>query len=380
MMSLRACVAFALLLSPAVVRAQVAAPAVVVTPTPDDQRRNLALDAKQVPLGGVIKDNPAWTSYKQRFVTASGRVVDTGNDYISHSEGQGYGLLLAVAAADRPSFDRIWGWTRANLMVRDDELLAWRWQPNARPAVADMNDASDGDLLVAWALTEAAELWGDASYRASARRIAVEIGRKVIIFKTDKGALLLPAVSGFAKEDRSDGPVLNLSYYVFPALQRLQLVAPDLDWAGVLQTGLNLLKATRFGPARLPSDWVAMNNGSPGPADGFPPLFSYNAVRIPLYMIWAGVGDWDNYRDFYGWASKRQGALAVVDVNSGAETDRFGENGYAAIGSLLTCAIDQTPTPPDFKRPRESENYYPATLHMLSITAAAMRYPSCLKG
>jgi hypothetical protein len=46
---------------------------------------------------------------------------------------------------------------------------------------------------------------------------------------------------------------------------------------------------------------------------------------------------------------------------------------------LLLCAIDQTPPPSDFGAPRDSDNYYPATLHLLSIAAAKMRYPACLK-
>ena len=113
-----------------------------------------------MPLGGALRAPSAWQAYKARFVTDQGRVVDTGNNEISHSEGQGYGMLIAVAAGDRATFDRIWGWTRANLMVRDDELIAWRWEPRKRPGVADMNDASDGDILVAWALAEAARALG----------------------------------------------------------------------------------------------------------------------------------------------------------------------------------------------------------------------------
>ena len=112
---------------------------------------------RRVPLAGTLGNDLSWRAYKARFVTEEGRVVDTGNGLISHSEGQGYGLVLAVAANDRDAFERIWGWTRANLLVRGDELLAWRWEPNARPAVADMNNATDGDLLVAWALAEAGE-------------------------------------------------------------------------------------------------------------------------------------------------------------------------------------------------------------------------------
>lgn len=145
-------------------------------------------------------------------MTESGRVVDTGNNGISYSEGQGYGILLTVTAGDRGTFERIWTWTRANVMVRDDQLIAWRREPDRSPAVADMNDAADGDLLVAWALAEAVAAWGDPLHRVAGRRIAVALGRKLILPRAAHGPLLLPAVAGFSAEDRPDGPVVNLSY------------------------------------------------------------------------------------------------------------------------------------------------------------------------
>ncbi len=138
----------------------VAAPA-----APDAPRPPLKLDGRAMPLGGTLNAPQAWQAYKQRFITSTGRVIDTANGQISHSEGQGYGMLLAVAANDRGTFDRLWNWTRANLMVRDDQLIAWRWTPGQRPPITDMNNATDGDILIAWALAEAAELWGDVSYR-----------------------------------------------------------------------------------------------------------------------------------------------------------------------------------------------------------------------
>ena len=341
----------------------------------------LQLDSRPLPLAGALSDSDAWRSYKARFVTEQGRVIDTANGSISHSEGQGYGMLLAVAANDRPAFDRLWGWTRANLMVRDDQLFAWRWEPNQRPAVADMNNATDGELLIAWALVEAAEAWSDPAYRVTARRIAVEVGRKTVINKTKLEALLLPAVSGFSAEDRPDGPVLNLSYWVFPAFPRLALVAPEIGWAGLRQSGLSLVKLARFGPASLPTEWISAKGLKLAPADGFAPTFAYNAIRIPLYLAWAGVGERDHYAPFLALWSQRDGAgLPIVDAPSGRKVGVFAESGFSAIASLLACVADATPLPQNFRQPRTNENYYPATLHLLAVIAAQMRYRSCLNG
>jgi endoglucanase len=346
---------------------------------PEAARGVLKLDGRPLPLGGSLNAPQAWIAYKQRFVTATGRVIDTANGQISHSEGQGYGMLLAVAANDRPAFERIWGWTRANLMVRDDQLIAWRWTPGQRPPITDMNNATDGDILVAWALAEAADLWADAAYRASGRRIAVEVARKTVMFKTKQGALLLPGVLGFSASDRPDGPVINLSYYVFPAFARLSIVAPEVDWNGLIQTGLDQIRMARFGDTKLPSDWISVRNDQLRPADGFPRQFSYNAIRIPLYMAWAGVGEWDHYSAFHAWATRPRG-LATINLENGMDADRLSERGYSAISTLLACALDRKPAGPDFRTVREGEHYYSVTIQLLAMAAANMRYNSCQGG
>lgn len=347
------------------------------TAPPASPAAALMLDATPMPLAGTLSPQ-LWMNYRTRFVTDKGRVVDTANNLISHSEGQGYGMLLAVAARDRAGFERIWHWTRANLMVRDDQLIAWRWEPSARPAVSDINNATDGDILVAWALAEAAELWNDASYRVAGRRIAVEVGRKLIVNKTRRGPLLLPAISGFAAEDRKDGPILNLSYWVFPAFARLPLVAPEYNWSALTQSGLDLLAAARFGPLGLPSEWISSAGEELRPADGFAPHFAYNSIRIPLYMAWAGVGAREHYASFVGlWTASP--SLAAIDVASGRRAAPLSESGYASIAALTLCTANGAPLPREFYVPAPNENYYPSTLHLLSLIAAQMRYRSCMR-
>ena len=156
----------------------------------------------------------AWRTYQSKFISPEGRVIDDANGGISHSEGQGYGMLIAVRAGDRAGFDRLWTWTRANLELRGDYLAAWRWDPAHDPHVADRNSATDGDLLIAWALSEAGAKW-DPAYAAAARSI---------------GPLLLPGAQGFGPSERPDGPVVNLSYWIFPALDRLASISHAADW------------------------------------------------------------------------------------------------------------------------------------------------------
>lgn len=227
-----------------------------------------------------------WSLFKKRFVRSDGRVVDTGNDNVSHSEGQGYGMLLAEACGDRRSFDRIWNWTKTNLQTRPgDKLLSWQWKPapdGNGGAVSDPNNASDGDLLVSWALVRAANRWGVYAYQQAAAEILLDLNR-LAVRQTPSGPILLPGVHGFVKED---GITLNGSYYVFPAFREIAAAFPGTGWDRVADFGHQLLLKTRFGDARLNPDWFLDAGGFYSLETQFPPDFGYNAIRIPLHAAW----------------------------------------------------------------------------------------------
>ena len=48
-----------------------------------------------------------WAAYRRRFIRTDGRVVDIEKGGHTHSEGQGYGLLLAMRADDRPTTGQV---------------------------------------------------------------------------------------------------------------------------------------------------------------------------------------------------------------------------------------------------------------------------------
>lgn len=317
----------------------------------------------------------AWGAYKQRFVRA-GRVVDDVNR-ISHSEGQGYAMLIAVKAGDRSAFDEIWQWTKRELYIDPSGLAAWKWDDRSAPKVTDKNNASDGDILIAWALAEGAERWGTLEHREAARDIVRAVG-KANTASGSAGLTLLPGRIGFSPEDHPDGQVLNLSYWVFPAFKRFEALDNQTDWAEVQETGLKLIRESRFGPLRLPTDWIAIGSGQPAPAKAFPAKFSYNAIRIPLYLTWAKLGQPDLLRPFVGlWNAELNLGPFEVDLPSGSAQQTFGGTGFKAVIASAKCALHGEKLHPSLRKV-EPDTYYATTLHILSLIALQERYPECL--
>jgi len=325
-------------------------------------------------VGGSLNAPSFWHAFKTRFISPAGRVIDNANRDISHSEGQGYGMLLAVAANDRVAFDLLWKWSQTQL-GRDDGLFAWKWDPDSTPHVVDANDASDGDLLIAWALAEAGEYWPGSPYTKASAEVARAISRTLVI-DSDFGPVLMPGSVGFNAGSRHNTPVVNLSYWVFPAFWRLQSVAPEGPWAALAKSGAAIISSARFGANGLPADWISIQ-GAPRPADGFAPTFGYDAIRIPLYFLWAGLGTKARIAPYAALWSDQTSVPRRIDVSSNEALEPMASKGYLAIAALVRCANSAMKMPADLTG-ADVDFYYPTTLRALALIAARQRFPECL--
>lgn len=231
-------------------------------------------------------DAQDWADFRRRFVTPEGRVLDTGNRNVSHTEGQGYAMLAAVRAGDRSGFHRLLTWTLENLRRPQSELFAWRYVPDSFPPVLDQNNASDGDLAIAWALLVAGDRWRIQEYYQQALATARELQQRCFIEVAGRW-LFLPGSHGFRNNGRV---VVNLSYYILPALQALGEALNDPTWVRVEADGLALMSGARFGRHNLPPDWLelTLDGRAMAPARNWPARFSFDAVRIPLHLCWGG--------------------------------------------------------------------------------------------
>jgi len=306
-----------------------------------------------------------WSTYRERFIGNDGRVRDTGNKEVSHTEGQGCAMLFAEAFDDHVTFDRVWRWTEAKLQRPDSALFAWRWDPsNGANPVSDTNNASDGDILIAWSLNLAARRWRDPDYGEKAHRILAEI-RDKLIDRIAGHLVLMPGTDGFKGKDGS--VIVNPSYYIYPAFREFSRVDPSPVWPRLSRDGLALLAKAQFGQWGLTTDWVTVRDkGEVQPAANLPPRFGFDAIRVPLYLIWDGVGTQQRLAAvlrFWG-AFADKPVPAWVDVTNGNLAPFPGPAGFQAIIQL--ARLRQEVKPPPLPEIGDHDDYYSASLILLA--------------
>jgi len=310
---------------------------------------------------------PNWAAYKSRFVLPEGRVVDTGNGNVSHSEGQGFAMVMATAYNDPETFKKLWSWTDKTLSRPDTRLFRWRYVPAGDLHVADPNNALDGDLLIAWALLRGGERWGKPEYVQASADIRKAILGKLLVRQGDR-TLLAPGVDGFVQPD---GLIINPSYAIMPALDAFAAREPRSPWPGVRDQALKALRDARFGTADLPVDWVRVDaNGAMWTDPDRPPRFGFDAVRVPLYLCWSGrCGDAALDPIKRWWSSFRAAgkpAPAWIDVRTGEVAPFAAPAGMASVADLALTGRAAVAS-------IDGEDYYSSSLLILSQIAAQER-------
>ena len=108
----------------------------------------------------------------------------------------------------------------------------------------------------------------------------------------------------------------------------------------------------------------------------FPPEFGYNNVRVPLYLIRAGL-DHSGQLERLGMIFDESYAPAIIDVTTGERIEPMGEAGYRIIGAARACVLYGTPIPPELQA-FSPQSYYGATMHLLTLAHLRQRHNECL--
>ncbi|MBV9805810.1 MAG: hypothetical protein JO286_01445 [Solirubrobacterales bacterium] len=213
-------------------------------------------------------------AFLDTYTTDGGRIqrTDQGGDTVG--EGQAYGMLAAAALGDQRRFERIWSWTKDN-MLQSNGLLAFHW---AGGRVVDPHPAADADLDAARALLVASCRFNQPDLR----RAALRIGEAVLTQETARAGstdVLLPGPWA----NMGSHLVFNPSYVDPTTLRALGQASGDARFNAVAAGGTELVdQLTR----PLPPDWAMVNAAtgqatpvSAATATTGPGMFTYDAPR-----------------------------------------------------------------------------------------------------
>ena len=204
--------------------------------------------------------------------------------YSTVSEGIAYGMLLAVYADDRTTFDGLWRYYK-NYMNNHGVM---HWKISGDGTVIGSNGATDAEEDAAMALIVANNQWGSAgtiNYLSD----VLELIDNMMEYEVKKPSYILKAGDGWG--DAQD--ITNPSYFS-PAYYRVYYqLTGDSQWLDVLEKCYEILALNAHPTTGLVSDWCnAAGTPVKGPGQSEISVYFYDATRFPWRMandyLWFG--------------------------------------------------------------------------------------------
>lgn len=196
------------------------------------------------------------------------------------SEGQGYGMLLAVYFGDQELFDNLWLYTKQ--YFNENGLMHWEIDPNG--GVIGTGAALDGDEDMAWALVMASRQWSESPRIPSYHDDAVALIEAMWEHEIDhtRSGMPLPG------DAWGGADITNISYYA-PAYYRVfgEVTGNVEGWQQVIDTSyaiieLSLSEANGNAENGLVPAWCD-SQGVPVEAfEGAPTHFQNDSTRTPF--------------------------------------------------------------------------------------------------
>jgi len=279
----------------------------------------------------------SWSEYKADFIAKDGRVIDKVNGGVTHSEGIGYAMYLAIKSGDLETFGRIRSWYKNNLTKNEYGLFSWKWGEDKDGSwhVLDTNNASDGDLWIAYDNLLMYEITKEISYKNDALEIIKSI-KKHLLIKHAGSLYLLPGKLGFNTKNTLE---INLSYYLFFIFDKFKEYDNDAVWSRVKDDGINLLYKSRFTSLSLNADWIKIDKHNGEISTCRTDSFGYDAIRIPFNILKSEIPNKDKllqpYKDYVDAMKKVSSIFGVTDLKDGKISLYNYSYGYLSIYNMI---------------------------------------------
>ncbi|KXT83250.1 putative endoglucanase precursor [Streptococcus sp. DD11] len=221
------------------------------------------------------------------------KTTNSQTENVVLSEGQGYGMVIAVDAAkqgdaDQADFEQLYQYYLAQ-RLGDTQLMSWKQTVKGDEiSHADENNATDGDLYIAYALIQAAKQWPDKAdeYKAQAQAVLEDILR--YNYNESNGVL---TVGNWANAESEFYNLMRTSDTLPHQFEAFYELTNNQQWLTIKDNMLGKLEkiSAQTDTGLLPDFmWVegdqvrvADANTVESENDGF---YSYNACRLPYNL------------------------------------------------------------------------------------------------
>lgn len=335
----------------------------VLCKSPADVQAKMSAVVQQL-FHGSGEDQPI---YYQLSANASQAYIEDIASGDVRSEGQSYGMFIAVHMNLRTEFDKLWNYAKA-CMQQPSGVFAWQMNVDSCTPKST-GQAPDGDEYFAEALRLAQRRWGDGgaiNYGAEAKKIMAAIAAHD--FNQN------PAIVKFSQNSNYGDPS-----YVLPLFYS--------EWACFDTANATLWRnATSYARTYFPKVYNASTGLSPyqsnfdGSAYAQGNTFNADAWRVPMnimsdYAI-NGAGAWQTgYAKTHAafWVSQGLDTYGSSYSLTGTASNMYHGAGLTGANAMLAFGLPAADATPflqaawDQETPTGQYRYYDGTLYMLSM-------------
>ena len=313
---------------------------------------------------GSGEDQPI---YYQLSANASQAYIEDIASGDVRSEGQSYGMFIAVHMNMRTEFDKLWAYAKA-CMQQPSGVFAWQMNVDSCTPKST-GQAPDGDEYFAEALRLADRRWGSTgaiNYATEAKKIMAAIAKND--FSSN------PAIVKFSQGSNFSDPS-----YVLPLFYS--------EWACFDSANATLWRnATSYARSYFPRVYNASTGLSPyqsnfdGSAYQQGNTFNADAWRVPMNIMSDfavnRAGTWQTgYATTHAafWTSQGLDTYGSSYSLSGMATNMYHGAGLTGANAMLAFGLSATDAKPflqaawDQGAPTGQYRYYDGTLYMLSM-------------
>ena len=241
--------------------------------------------------------NRIYSQWSQQFLVTKGnqsyvRTTSDSEGTTVLSEAQSYGMLITVLAAQKgqatqADFENLYRYYQ-NHRIEGTQLMSWKQVIKNDSEMVEKQNATDGDLYIAYSLIEAAKQWPDKAqeYQEQAKKILEDILR--YNYNEETGVL---TVGNWANKDSDYYYLMRTSDTLPHYFQSFYDLTGNKQWLDVKDKMLGQLEqiSSHSDTGLLPDFIWAEKSGAhlvdantiESQYDG---AYSYNACRLPYHL------------------------------------------------------------------------------------------------